>query len=39
MEDFEYAPFHEKGGPVKVHQVFGDELDTVLHDLNRVLAA
>lgn len=23
IEDFEYAPFHEKGGPVKFYQLFG----------------
>ena len=38
MEDFEYAPFHEKGGPVKVYQVFGGELDELLVELNEALA-
>ncbi|MBA7478963.1 hypothetical protein ES707_14391 [subsurface metagenome] len=39
MDDFEYAPFHEKGGPVKAYQLFGDELNEVLEELNEVLAA
>ena len=39
MEDFEYAPFHEKGGAVKAYQLFGDELNKVLEELNEVLAA
>jgi type I restriction enzyme R subunit len=39
MDDFEYAPFHEKGGPVKVWQVFGDNLNSILADLNKALAA
>ena len=39
MDDFELAPFHEKGGPVKVSQVFGQELDNILEELNAVLAA
>lgn len=39
MDDFEYAPFYEKGGAVRAYQVFGDELDKVLEELNEVLAA
>ena len=26
MDDFEYTPFAEKGGPVKAYQLFGDAL-------------
>ncbi|MBA7601870.1 hypothetical protein ES703_08954 [subsurface metagenome] len=37
MDDFELAPFYEKGGAVKVSQVFGDELDEILGELNEVL--
>jgi type I restriction enzyme R subunit len=37
MEDFEYAPFYEKGGRVKVYQVFGKEVDKVLEELNSAL--
>ena len=39
VDDFEYAPFYEKGGAVKAYQVFGDELNKVLEELNEVLAA
>jgi type I restriction enzyme R subunit len=39
MDDFEYAPFHEKGGPVKVYQLFGAELTGILAELNEALAA
>jgi type I restriction enzyme R subunit len=39
VDDFEYAPFHERGGAVKAYQLFGDKLDTVLKELNEVLAA
>jgi len=38
-EDFELSPFHEKGGLVKAYQVFGNELDNILNELNEVLAA
>lgn len=37
MKDFEYAPFYEKGGPVKAYQIFGDELNNILGELNEVL--
>lgn len=37
MDDFELAPFYNKGGAVKVSQVFGDELDDILKELNEVL--
>ncbi len=39
MEDFEYAPFFEKGGEVKVYQLFGQELNSILEELNERLAA
>ncbi len=38
-EDFEYAPFSQKGGLGKVYQVFGSELNRLLDELNEVLAA
>jgi len=38
-ESFEYTPFQEKGGLVKISQVFGDKLDDVLDELNEVLVA
>ena len=39
MEDFEYAPFQAKGGAIKVHQLFGEELTGILAELNERLAA
>jgi type I restriction enzyme R subunit len=38
-EDFEYAPFAQAGGIGKVWQVFGDELNMILDDLNEALVA
>ena len=38
-EDFGYAPFDQRGGLGKVHQLFGAELPKVLEALNRELAA
>jgi len=39
MEDFEYAPFSQKGGPLKASQVFGQDLQNILKELSEVLAA
>ncbi|MDI6916913.1 MAG: type I restriction-modification enzyme R subunit C-terminal domain-containing protein [Thermoplasmatales archaeon] len=39
MDDFELAPFYEKGGAVKAYQLFGPELNTTLEQLNEVLVA
>jgi type I restriction enzyme R subunit len=39
MDDFEYAPFYEKGGAVKVCQLFGQQLNSILDELNERLAA
>jgi type I restriction enzyme R subunit len=39
MDDFDYAPFTQKGGVGKVYQVFGKELSGLLEELNEVLAA
>jgi type I restriction enzyme R subunit len=39
MDDFEYAPFYEKGGAVKVYQLFGQQLNGILEELNERLAA
>ena len=38
-DDFEYAPFYEKGGAVKVYQLFGQRLNGILEELNERLAA
>jgi type I restriction enzyme R subunit len=37
VDDLEYVPFAEKGGPVKAFQVFGKELDKVLSELSTEL--
>ena len=37
--DFEYAPFSQHGGLGKVHQLFGDKLNTIIEELNEALAA
>jgi type I restriction enzyme R subunit len=39
MDDFDEPPFSNRGGRVKVYQVFGDSLPKVLDDLNEVLVA
>ena len=39
MDDFEDIPFQAKGGTIKVYQLFGDALDTILETLNKQLAA
>jgi type I restriction enzyme R subunit len=38
-EDFGYAPFDQRGGLGKVHQIFGAELPKVIEALNKELAA
>ena len=38
-EDFDYAPFSQRGGLGKAHQLFGDQLPQLLEELNEVLAA
>lgn len=37
--DFEYAPFAQQGGLGKVHQLFGEKLNTMMDELNETLAA
>jgi len=39
LADLEYAPFAQRGGPGKAYQLFGDELERVLEELNGVLVA
>jgi len=39
MEDFEFAPFYEKGGAVKAYRVFKGELEDILEEMNEVLVA
>jgi hypothetical protein len=38
-DDFDYVPFAQRGGLGKVYQLFGEELDGLLAELNEVLAA
>jgi type I restriction enzyme R subunit len=38
-EDFGYAPFDQRGGLGRVHQLFGTELPKVIEELNRELVA
>jgi type I restriction enzyme R subunit len=38
-EDFGYAPFDQRGGLGRVHQLFGAELPQVIDELNRELVA
>lgn len=38
-DDFEYAPFAQEGGRGKVHQLFGNELNRLIEELNGALAA
>lgn len=38
MEDFERVPFNQKGGTLRAHQVFGEELGGILSELNGELS-
>lgn len=38
-DDFDYAPFSQRGGLGKAHQLFGGQLPALLDELNTVLAA
>jgi type I restriction enzyme R subunit len=38
-DDLELAPFNQRGGLGKAHQLFGDQLPKLLDELNEVLAA
>jgi type I restriction enzyme R subunit len=38
-EDFDSVPFNQHGGLGKAHQLFGDQLNTLLDELNASLAA
>ena len=39
QEDFERAPFNQRGGLGKAHQLFGEQLPTILDELNLKLVA
>ena len=38
-DDFEYAPFSQRGGLGKAHQIFGEHLPELLEELNEALAS
>lgn len=38
-EDLEYTPFDGKGGIGKMYQLFGDEMDGIIEELNEALVA
>jgi type I restriction enzyme R subunit len=38
-DDLEYAPFDAQGGLGKMHQLFGEEMDQVIEELNGELVA
>lgn len=39
MDDFDLAPFYEKGGAARAYQLFGSGLNATLEELNKVLVA
>jgi type I restriction enzyme R subunit len=39
LEDLDYTPFDAKGGRGKLFQLFGDDMDAIIDELNEVLAA
>lgn len=39
MDDLDYTPFDAKGGRGKMWQLFGDEVETIINELNEALAA
>lgn len=38
-DDFDYVPFSQQGGLGKVYQLFGEELNVIIEELNEALAA
>jgi len=39
LDDLDYNPFDSKGGRGKMYQLFGNEMDSIINELNEVLAA
>jgi type I restriction enzyme, R subunit len=39
VDDFDFAPFVQRGGLGKAYQVFGDDLLPLVNELNEVLVA
>jgi type I restriction enzyme R subunit len=38
MDDLELAPFYERGGPLKAYKLFGQNLGSIMSELNEALA-
>jgi len=38
-EDLGFAPFDSQGGLGKMHQLFGEQMETIINELNEALAA
>jgi len=38
-DDLDYAPFDAQGGLGEMHQLFGDQMDALIDELNRELVA
>ena len=38
-DDLEYAPFDAQGGLGKMWQLFGDDMDTIIEEINEALTA
>jgi type I restriction enzyme R subunit len=39
IDDLDYTPFDAKGGKGKMHQLFGNQMNEIINELNEVLAA
>lgn len=39
IDDLDYTPFDAPGGRGRMYQLFGDEMNTVISELNEALAA
>lgn len=39
LDDLDYTPFDAQGGKGKMYQLFGEEMDGIMNELNEVLAA
>jgi len=39
MDDLDYTPFDSKGGKGKMYELFGTEMNEIINELNKVLAA
>jgi type I restriction enzyme R subunit len=39
LVDLDYTPFDSQGGRGKMHQLFGNEMNEIINELNDVLVA